>query len=242
MTTVVLVHGAWHGGWCWTPVARLLRAAGHDVHAPTLTGLCERIHLATPQIGLTTHIDDIVNHIRFNELTDIVLVGHSYGGAVITGVASELADRIRAIVYLDAFNIEDSNTALFDHSPDWRVRELTDAAESFNGWQIPQKNLIPSWAGKREDRAMLERLTTPNPIKCFTEPVKLTGAEKTITDRTYMICEENRPSPFWPFYERYSADPLWRTVRLPSMHDAMIEIPDRVAQEISTVAGRVSDR
>lgn len=88
---------------------------------------------------------------------------------------------------------------------------------------------------------MLERLTTPNPIACFTQPVKLTGAEKTIADRTYLICEEYRPSPFWPFYERYSTDPAWRTVRLPSMHDAMITIPDRVAQEINTVAARAAD-
>jgi len=238
MANIVLVHGAWHGSWCWTPVAERLRAAGHNVHAPTLTGLCERIHLATPQIGLSTHIDDIANHIRFNELTDIVLVGHSYGGAVITGVASELADRIRAIVYLDAFNIEESDTALFDHSPDWRVRELKQAAEAYNGWQIPPQALIPSWSSRREERAMLERLTTPNPIRCFTEPVKLTGAEKTIADRTYLVCEEYRPSPFWPFYERYVDDPAWRTGRLPSMHDAMITIPDRVTQEINAVADR----
>lgn len=238
MATFVLVHGAWHGGWCWNQVAKRLRAAGHEVHAPTLTGLCERVHLANPDIGLSTHIDDIVNHIRFNELTGIVLVGHSYGGAVITGAASTLADRIRALVYLDAFNIEASGTALFDHSPDWRVRELTQAAENFNGWQIPSTALIPSWAASREDRAMLERLTTPNPLRCFTEKITLTGAEKTIRDRTFLICEEYRPSPFWPFYERYSKDPAWHTGRLPSLHDAMISIPDQVALNLSVVAAR----
>lgn len=235
---IVLVHGAWHGGWCWNAVAGLLRSAGHDVHTPTLTGVCERIHLATPQVGLSVHVDDICNHIRFNELNDIILVGHSYGGAVITGVASRLADRIKAIVYLDAFNIETTGTALFDHSPDWRVKELTDAAENYNGWQIPSDFLIPSWAEKPEDRAMLKRLTTPHPLACFTEPLTLTGDELTISDRTYLICEEYRPSPFWPFYERYSKDPAWRTGRLPSKHDAMIIIPDQVARAIGDVAAR----
>jgi pimeloyl-ACP methyl ester carboxylesterase len=240
MATFVLVHGAWHGGWCWNEVARRLRADGHDVHAPTLTGLCERVHLASPEIGLTTHVADIVNHIRFNELNGFVLVGHSYGGAVITGVASELADRIGAIVYLDAFNIETSGTALFDHSPEWRVNELRQAAENFNGWQIPPKALIPSWAASPEHRAMLERLTTPNPIRCFTEPITLSGAERKIADRTYLICEDYRPSPFWPFYERYVDDPAWRTARLPSLHDAMIMIPDVLAQHLRDTAARVA--
>ncbi|MEJ8571986.1 alpha/beta fold hydrolase [Microbaculum marinum] len=238
MSQIVLVHGAWHGGWCWNQVAGRLRALGHDVHAPTLTGLCERIHLATPAVCLTTHIDDILNHIRFNELDGIVLVGHSYGGAVITGVASALGSRIRALVYLDAFNIESSGTALFDHSPDWRVQELTEAAEAYNGWQIPCDMLIPFWSSRPAEREMLKKLTTPSPMGCFTEKVTLTGAEKSIADRTYLICEEYRPSPFWPFYERYSKDPVWRTARLPSMHDAMITIPDRVTHEIDLIASR----
>ena len=119
------------------------------------------------------------------------------------------------------------------------MRELTQAADDFNRWQIPPKPLIPGWAASREDRAMLERRTTPNPLRCFTEKITLTGAEKTIRDRTYLICEEYRPSPFWPFYERYSKDPAWRTGRLPSLHDAMISIPDQVAQNLIDVAGRV---
>lgn len=240
MADIVLVHGAWHGGWSWNPVARRLRASGHEVHAPTLTGVCERIHLATPETGVSVHVADIVNHIRFNELSDIVLVGHSYGGAVITGVASEVADRIAALVYLDAFNIEESGTSLFDNSPEWRVRQLRDAAEAYNGWQIPPDPLVPIWASSPESHEILTRLTTPHTLACFTEPIVLSGAEKTIADRTYILCADYDPSPFQPFYARYRDDPVWHTARIPGKHDAPIATPDRVAQEIDTVADRVS--
>ena len=102
MATFVLVHGAWHGGWCWKKVVPLLRAAGHEIYAPTLTGLGERAHLLTREIGLDTHVQDIVNLLEYEELTQVVLVGHSYGGMVITGVAERVPDRLRQLVYLDA--------------------------------------------------------------------------------------------------------------------------------------------
>ena len=100
--TFVLVHGAFHGGWCWRPVADILRAAGHTVFTPTLTGLGERLHLLTPEVNLSTHIQDVVSVLEWENLRDVVLVGHSYGGAVVTGVADRVADRIGSIVYLDA--------------------------------------------------------------------------------------------------------------------------------------------
>ena len=102
MATFVLVHGAWHGGWCWKKVAPLLRSAGHEVYTPTLTGLGERDHLLTRDIGLDTHIQDIVNVLEYEELTQVVLVGHSYGGMVVTGVAERAHERLRQLVYLDA--------------------------------------------------------------------------------------------------------------------------------------------
>ena len=103
MATFVLVHGAWSGSWGYTKVARLLRAQGHEVWAPSLTGLGEREHLLHPGITLTTHIKDVANVFDFEDLKDVILVGHSYGGVVITGVSSRCADRIRTLVYLDAF-------------------------------------------------------------------------------------------------------------------------------------------
>ena len=116
MATFVLVHGAWHGSWCWKRVRKALQARGHDVFTPTLTGVGERSHLLSPDVNLDTHITDVVNLIRWEELSGIVLCGHSYGGCVITGVADRLSDRIAALVYLDAFVPEDGQS-LYDILP-----------------------------------------------------------------------------------------------------------------------------
>src|SRR5947209_17490274 len=106
MASFVLVHGAWHGSWCWKRVRKALQAAGHEVFTPTLTGLGERSHLLSRDVNLETHIQDVVNLIKWEELTDIVLCGHSYGGCVISGVADRIPARIRALVYVDAFVLE----------------------------------------------------------------------------------------------------------------------------------------
>ena len=110
MSTFVLVHGAWHGSWCWKRVRKALQDQGHQVFTPTLTGIAERSHLLSPTVNLDTHIDDVVNLIRWEELSDVVLCGHSYGGAVISGVADRIPDRIRSLVYLDAFLLEDGES------------------------------------------------------------------------------------------------------------------------------------
>ena len=104
MATYVLVHGGGHGGWCYQPVARILRSAGHEVYAPTLTGLGERSHLLSPDIDLDLHIRDVVAVLHYEDLRDVILVGHSYGGMVITGVVDRAADRVGRVVYLDAAN------------------------------------------------------------------------------------------------------------------------------------------
>src|SRR5689334_24528018 len=103
MATIVIVHGGWSGGWYFTPVARLLRSAGHEVYTPTLTGIGERVHLATRETGLSTHVQDVVNVLDFEDLHEVVLVGYSYGGMVITGVANRVPHRIKQLIYLDAF-------------------------------------------------------------------------------------------------------------------------------------------
>src|SRR4051794_36628721 len=118
MATFVLVHGGSHGGWCWTKLTPLLRTAGHDVFAPTLTGLGERVHLLSRDVGLSTHITDITHVLEYEDLRDVVLVGHSYAGMVITGVAAQIPDRLRHLVYLDAcFPFGDcrSVVAAFEH-------------------------------------------------------------------------------------------------------------------------------
>ena len=112
MATFVLVHGAWHGSWCWKRVRKALQARGHDVFTPTLTGLAERSHLLAPNVNLDTHIDDVVGLIKWEDLSDVVLCGHSYGGCVISGAADRVAQRIGALVYLDAFVFADGQCLL----------------------------------------------------------------------------------------------------------------------------------
>ncbi len=136
MTDFILIHGAWHGSWCWTRVRRLLAAAGHRVFAPTLTGLGERSHLLSRDVGLDTHIADVANLMIWEDLRDIVLVGHSYGGAIVRHVADKMPDRIRSLVYLDAF-VPENGKAVFDYLPDngETLRELT--VVHGDGWKVP---------------------------------------------------------------------------------------------------------
>src|SRR5580700_6619085 len=117
--TFVLVHGAWHGGWCFARVAEILRAQGHRVFTPTLTGLGERVHLASTEITLSTHVTDIVNVVRYEDLHDVVLLGHSYGGMVISGVVEVVPERVGALVYLDAF-VPENGESLLDLVPEWQ--------------------------------------------------------------------------------------------------------------------------
>lgn len=135
MATYVLVHGAWHGGWCWRAVARSLRADGHEVHAPSLTGLGDRRHLAAPDIDLDTHVMDVVHLLEMEDLTGVVLVGHSYGGMVVTGAADRAHPRIRSLVYLDAFVPEDGRTLLDYVVPERAARMAEEGRRT--GWVSP---------------------------------------------------------------------------------------------------------
>src|ERR1700680_2292671 len=137
MATFVLVHGAWHGAWCWRRVARLLTATGHDVFSPTLTGVAERSHLLRPDIDLDTHIRDVVNEMRWQELRDVVLVGHSYAGMVISGVAEKMEGAIGSFVMLDAF-LPESGQSLVDLQPP-PMRDATLAAERSGATVMPPR-------------------------------------------------------------------------------------------------------
>src|SRR5437762_6823714 len=137
MTSFVLTHGAWHGSWCWKRVRRLLQAQGHDVFTPTLTGVGERSHLLSRDVNLETHIDDVTNVIRWEELSDVVLCGHSYGGAVISGVADRVPNRIGALVYLDAFVLENGQSLHDTLPPAQRTLQIELAGRHGDGWKVP---------------------------------------------------------------------------------------------------------
>ena len=137
MATFVLVHGAWHGGWCWKRVTPLLRAAGHEVYAPTLTGLGERAHLLSRDVNLDTHIHDVVNLLDCEELTDVVLVGHSYAGIVIAGVATQRPGRVAHLVYLDAFVVRDGQSLEDLHTPEAVAGRQARVLAEGEGWRLP---------------------------------------------------------------------------------------------------------
>jgi pimeloyl-ACP methyl ester carboxylesterase len=137
MSTYVLVHGGWHGSWCWKRVRKALQLQGHEVFTPTLTGLGERSHLLSPHVNLDTHIEDVVNLIKWEELSDVVLCGHSYSGCVISGVADRVSNRIGALIYLDAFVLRDGQS-LLDTMPSYQIEMHLEAARrTGDGWKVP---------------------------------------------------------------------------------------------------------
>lgn len=225
MTDFVLVHGGWHGGWCWRDLAALLRARGHRVYAPSLTGLAERRHLIDAVTGPDTHVEDIVQLIEWEALRDITLVGHSYGGTIVTGVASRLPERTARLVYLDAMVPEISNESAANLSSPERAAEVA-AAKRPDGHTDPTG--FERWVSP-ERIGWLKRMATPQPGTCFGKGVTLNGRQHEVPRKDYIICTRHKPSPFWRFFDKYRSNPDWRTHRLDCLHDAMIEMPEELA-------------
>jgi pimeloyl-ACP methyl ester carboxylesterase len=226
MATFVLVHGAWHGGWCWVRVARLLRDAAHEVYTPTLTGLGERAHLARPEVDLETHIQDIVAVLEAEELRQVTLVGHSYGGMVITGVAARAAARLSHLVYLDAF-VPEPGQAMLDYSSRAHIiRESVRA--SGDGWRVPP--LPPSAFGvtSQRDTDWLTRRLTPHPLLSLEQTLPAAGGERL--RRTYIYCSKPATGSFDVFAERLRDDRKWTFHELKAGHDAMVTAPGDVGR------------
>jgi pimeloyl-ACP methyl ester carboxylesterase len=224
MTDYVLVHGAWHGGWCWTRVRRLLAAKGHRVFTPTLTGVGERSHLLSRDIGLDTHVEDVVNLMIWEDLRDIVLVGHSYGGAVVRHVADLMPDRIRSLVYLDAF-VPDNGKALFDYLPDGGKGFRDLAMADGDGWKVPPPP-ASFFAVNPLDADWVDRQCTMHPLSTFEEPAKLTGACDDVPAIEY-IQARAFDGPFGPFYAR-AGERGWRQAALACGHDVMLDMPNEL--------------
>ncbi len=226
VATFVLVHGAWHGGWCWKRVAPALRAAGHDVYTPTLTGLGERAHLANPSIGLETHVQDIVNVLNYEELREVILVGHSYGGLVITGVADRQPDRLAHLVYLDAF-VPRPGQSLFD------IRGVHPDAGLESSlhpdWRMPP--LLPIFGVTNEqDLAWLVPKLVNQPTATFRDRLEYsTPLEERAFARTY-IWAKNPTSGFAATAEGVRNNPAWRYRELETGHDVMVTKPAELVE------------
>jgi pimeloyl-ACP methyl ester carboxylesterase len=231
--TFVLVHGAWHGGWSWVRVADRLRARGHIVFAPTLTGLGERAHLLRPGIDLSLHIADVVGVIKYERLNDVVLVGHSYGGCVISGIAEAMPDAIASIVFLDAF-IPDNGDATVDLVPP-AVQEVIRAALQRGDTTVPVRDAA-AFKVNEKDRAWVDALATPQPIGTMIEKIKLSGARERIAKKTYIRASGYPNVSFEKAQARAKADRTWRTYEVPCGHDVMIDDPDRLTETLLEVA------
>jgi len=231
--TFLLVHGAWHGGWAWVRVADRLRAHGHRVFTPTLTGLGERAHLISPGVNLSLHVADVLGLITYERLTDFVLVGHSYGGCVISSVAESVPDAIRSIVFLDAF-IPDNGDATLDLVQP-AVQEIIQASLERGDTTIPVRNAA-AFRVNEKDRAWVDSLAGPQPIGTMTEKIRLTGARDRVPKKSYIRAAGYPNVSFEKAYARAKADPTWRTYEVPCGHDVMIDEPDRLTDILIEVA------
>ncbi len=234
----VLLHGAFHGAWCWAPVVEILRGAGHQVSTPTQTGVGERRHLMSREITLEVFADDLINHIEAEELTDVVLVGHSFGGFAISAAADRMPKHIRHLVYLDARIPENGKTA-FDVQPADITAERTRLAQEFSqglsvpppppeAFGVPQDHLLYDW---------VQRRLTPQPMSSFTSPFAIRNPVGNGLPATYIACTD----PIYPSLEtsrqmaRARTDWGWKEIA--TGHDAMVTAPGPTADLLMEIAG-----
>jgi len=234
--TFVLVHGAWHGGWCWSRVADRLRGAGHRVFTPTLTGLGERKHLISKDITLDTFTMDIVNVIEMEEVTDIVLVGHSFGGSPISGVADTMPERVKHLVYLDSLIVEPGKSPFDSLPPDVVAARLKAAQETSGGVSLPSPPANAFGVSDPQDIEWLTRRLTPHPLGTYTSPLNIKGPIGNNLPCTYLSCVD-------PAYPALNSSRDWAKtqkgftyVELNSGHDAMVSAPDELTKMLIGLA------
>lgn len=225
MSDYVLVAGAWRGGWIWRRVRNLLAAEGHQVFTPTLSGLAERSHLLSRDIDLDTHVLDVINILHWEGLHDVVLVGHSYGGAVVRHVADKVPDRIRSLVYLDGF-VPESGKSVIDYAPDGGKRHRETAASHGDGWKVPPPP-ASLFGCNAADAEWVDRQSTMHPLSTIVAPARLRGACDDLAKIGY-IAATGWKSHLRKFYDLAAERGWWRE-ELPSGHDIMLDMPKELA-------------
>ena len=222
--TFVLVHGAWHGGWCWRRVADLLEKQGHKVFTPTLTGVGERSHLMSKDINLDTHITDLVNVFKWEDLKDVCLVVHSYGGWPGSGALEQIGDRVSSIVWLDAFKPENGQRG-FDFASEFSRKAFVAAVEKGEPGR-PSPTAEAFRVISEKDRAWVDSKTTPQPNGVAIQPIKLTGAREKVAKKTYIRAAKYPQPAFDQALAECKADKSWRTFEATeSGHDVMVDAP-----------------
>ena len=224
MATILLAHGAWSAAWAWKKMRPLMASSGHAFFAPTYTGLGERSHLATPAVDLDTHIEDLLQVLHYEDLRDVVLIGHSYGGMVATGVADRARDRISQMIYLDAFVPQDGQS-LADLVPAEQNERTRAAAAKGDGWRVPP-NPTPSDTSP-EDHAWIADRRVPQPIQCFEQPLTFQNG-KLHLPRSYIRATATPHSPFAKFGDRAQREPGWRYYEIDATHSPHVTAPEEL--------------
>jgi pimeloyl-ACP methyl ester carboxylesterase len=230
VATVVLAHGAWSSAWAWKKVRPLMAAAGHTFFTPSYTGLGEREHLADPSNDLNTHIRDVLGVIDAEELTDFVLLGHSYGGMVATGVADRARDKITHLIYLDAF-VPKNGQSLSDLVPPAQRQRMKDSAAEGDGWRI-SPNPTPADTPP-EDVAWVSRHRRPQSLKCFEQKLQI-SAEPSMP-RAFIQCMKYPDGPFGQFAARAKSEPGWKSYELDTSHSPNVTAPEALVKLLGQV-------
>ena len=221
MAIVVLAHGAWSAAWAWRKVRPLMAATGHEFFTPTYTGLGERAHLANPSNDLETHIQDVLGILQFEDLHGVMLIGHSYGGLVATGVADRAPDRIARLIYLDAF-VPTHGQALIDLLPADERQRLLDSVKKGDGWRVTPNPIPPDTTP--EDAVWITNFRMPQSVKCFDQPLYL--QTEISLPRAYIHCTRYADKkPFTQFASRANRMSGWRSSELDASHSPNVAAP-----------------
>jgi len=232
----VLVHGAFHGGWCWRPIARLLRQAGHEVFTPTQTGAGERRHLLSAALTMETFVEDVLNVLTFEELFEVILVGHSFGGRTIAGVADRAPDRIKRLVFVDAGLAVDGRSRLETMPADQREQRIQSARDFDGGVSVPPPP--PSWFGVRDpdQAAWVGRLLTPHPLGPENSRLRLESALGNGLPATYIHCVAPELPSTAESAEYAKARDDWRFIEFSASHSAIITHAEDMASLLMSEA------
>jgi pimeloyl-ACP methyl ester carboxylesterase len=234
MATFVLVHGTGHGGWCWRSVVPLLRAAGHEVYTPTLTGVGERAHLLAPTVDLSTHIADVANLLYYEDLSEVALVGHSYAGMVVTGVAGAAPERLSRLIYLDAY-IPSAGESWYDLQPPGWADSLR--AELAGSWQRPPGDPVALGVTDPALVGWMQARLTPHPLATYEQRLPEGSPMAAGIPGAYIHCTQGPGAPRFAGFAALAEERGWPVRYLATGHDAMLSAPEQVARLITELAG-----
>ncbi len=238
MAVFVLVPGMWHGGWCWRRVGRLLGAHGHEVYAPTLTGLGERSHIRSSDIDISTHITDVVRVLEYEELREVVLVGHSLAGAMVPAVATAVPDRLAHVVNLDGF-LTAPGEPIKDALPDWwKLFSQLARAAGDPWWVLPPSDFDFGLTGT--DLEWVRTKLTPHPLRTWVDPLPIDDQKWAGLPRTFVSCTAGMSKASVAEEEQTWRERGWTYTSIDSVHDAMVASPDLVTEALIAVVERAS--